>query len=161
MSEQIQTYLEEQLEAVVKNENKRFTIHFQREKIKLDHKAELDMLKEIDSAIKKDIYLTEDELNLVFQIPSNYRSFTILKNKDKKSRWIFTSLLLKKVMGHSLSRLHLILSPENIVIDESLMPYFLHYGVKESLPPYEKNAKKLWQELKATIAAAIDENHSY
>jgi type VII secretion protein EssB len=161
MSDQIQTYLEEQLEAVVKYENKRFTIRFQREKIKLDHKAELDMLRDIDSAIKKDIDLTEDELSLVFQIPSNYGSFTELKNKDKKSRWIFTSLLLKKVMDHSLSRLHLILSPENIVMDESLMPYFLHYGVKESLPPYEKDTKKLWQELKATIAAAVDENHSF
>ena len=161
MSEQIQSYLEEQLEAVVQTEDKRVTIIFQREKIKLGHKVELDMLSAIDSAIKKEIYLTEDELSLVYQIPSNYYSFTELKNKDIKSRWIFASLLLKKVRGHSLSRLHLILCPENIVIDESLMPYFLHYGVKESLPPYEKDVNKLWQELKATIAAAVSNNHSF
>jgi len=161
MSEQIHTYLEEQLEAVVKTENQTFKIIFQREKIKADHAAELEMLKEIDSAIKRDIILTEDELSLVYQIPSNYLSFTELKTKDKKSRWIFASLLLKQVMRHPFSRLHVIVCPENIVVDESLMPNFLHYGVKESLPPYEKDSNKLWRELKATIAAAVDGKHTF
>lgn len=63
--------------------------------------------------------------------------------------------------SHPYSRLHLIVCPENIVADESLSPHLLHYGVKESLPPYEANQEKLWMELKATIAAAVDGKHSF
>ncbi|PLR75552.1 type VII secretion protein EssB [Bacillus sp. V3-13] len=161
MSEQNRTYLEEQLEAVVKTENKSVLLIFQREKIKLDHAAEVDMLKDIDPSIDKNIHLTEDELRFEFEPPSNYITFTKLKNKDKKSKWIFASQLVKKIMNHSLSRLHFIVCPENIVIDESLTPYFLHYGVKESLPPYEKDEERLWQEIKATVAAAVDGKFSF
>lgn len=161
MSEKIQTYLEEQLGAVVETGHQSLRIIFQREKIKADHAAELQLLKDVDSAIKRDIHLTEDELSLVFQIPSNYFSFTELQNKDKKSRWIFSSLLLKQVLNHPYSRLHLIVCPENIVVDESLMPNFLHYGVKECLPPYEKRPEKHWLELKAAMATAVDRKYSF
>src|SRR3954464_1270209 len=118
MSEKRRTYLEEQLEAVVKREKNLVEIIFQREKVKLDHAIEIEMLKDSDPSIKKEIKLTEDELCLVIQPPANYLTFTQLNNKDEKSRWNFASQLVKKVQSHSLSRLHLIICPENIVIDE-------------------------------------------
>ncbi|PLR82276.1 type VII secretion protein EssB [Bacillus sp. V33-4] len=161
MSEQNRTYLEEQLEAVMKKENHSVSLIFQREKIKLDNAVEVDMLKDIEPSVDKNIHLKEDELRLELQPPSNYITFTKLKNKDAKSKWIFASQLLKKIMNHSLSRLHIIVCPENIVIDESLTPYFLHYGVKESLPPYEKDQARLWQEIKATVSAAVDGKFSF
>ncbi|MBA4536975.1 type VII secretion protein EssB [Bacillus aquiflavi] len=161
MSEKKQTYLEQQLEAVIKKENNKYTFTFQRGKIKLDDAIEMDMLKEIDPSIQKEIILTDDELNLIIQLPSNYLNFFNLKNKDEKSKWIFAHQLVKKVQNHSLSRLHLVVCPENIVLDQSLTPYFLHYGVKESLPPYERDSDKLWHEVKATVAAAVDGKYTF
>ncbi|MCM3093767.1 MULTISPECIES: type VII secretion protein EssB [unclassified Cytobacillus] len=161
MSVKSQTYLEEQLEAVVETDHQSLTILFQREKIKADAAEELELLQAMESAIKRDIHLTEDELRLVLQIPSNYLTFSKLKKKDLRSRWIFSSQLLKLVKSHPYSRLHPVVCPENIVADESLSPHLLHYGVSESLPPYETNQEKLWMELKATIAAAVDGNRSF
>lgn len=161
MSENKSTYLEQQLEAVVKKEQDVVTIIFQREKIKLDDSLEMEMLKSSDASIQKEITLTEAELILSISPPSSYISFNQLKKKDEKSRWIFASQLLKKVGNHAFTRLHMIICPENILVDDSLTPYFLHYGVKESLPPYEKNENQLLQELKAAIAAVVDHQFNF
>ncbi|MFJ8264812.1 type VII secretion protein EssB [Peribacillus asahii] len=161
MSEKKQLYLEKQLEAVIKKEKNTVQIIFQREKIRLDDALEMEMLKYSDSSIKKEITLTEAELKLNIETPSSYLPFTQLKKKDEKSRWIFASQLIKKVENHSLNRLHVIVCPENIVVDESLTPYFLHYGVKESLPPYEQDEERLLQELRATVAEIVDKKYSF
>ncbi|USK69142.1 type VII secretion protein EssB [Peribacillus asahii] len=161
MSEKKQSYLEKQVEAVIKKEKNTVQIIFQREKIRLDDALEMEMLKYSDSSIKKEITLTEAELKLKIETPSSYLPFTQLKKKDEKSRWIFASQLIKKVENHSLNRLHVIVCPENIVVDESLTPYFLHYGVKESLPPYEQDEEKLLQELRATVAEIVDKKYSF
>ncbi|MFB5282130.1 type VII secretion protein EssB [Peribacillus sp. Hz7] len=161
MSEKKQSYLEKQLEAVIKKEKNTVQIIFQREKIRLDDALEMEMLKYSDSSIKKEITLTEAELKLSVETPSGYLPFTQLKRKDEKSRWIFASQLIKKVENHSLNRLHVIVCPENIVVDESLTPYFLHYGVKESLPPYEQDEERLLQELRATVAEIVDKKYSF
>ncbi|USK58765.1 type VII secretion protein EssB [Peribacillus asahii] len=161
MSEKKQSYLEKQLEAVIKKEKNTVQIIFQREKIRLDDALEMEMLKYSDPSIKKEITLTEAELKLSIETPSSFLPFTQLKKKDEKSRWIFASQLIKKVENHSLNRLHVIVCPENIVVDESLTPYFLHYGVKESLPPYEKDEERLLQELRATVAEIVDKKYSF
>jgi type VII secretion protein EssB len=161
MPEQKQPYLEHQLEAIIEKENNSRTFIFQRGKIKLNDSVELEMLKEIDPSIKKEIALTDDELNLKVEFPPAYLSFARLNNKDDQSRWMFAYQLVKKVQKHSLSRLHCIVCPENIVFDQSYTPYFLHYGVKESLPPYEKDEAVLFQELKATVAAAVDGKYTF
>lgn len=161
MSEKKQSYLEKQLEAVIKKEKNTVQIIFQREKIRLDDALEMEMLKYSDPSIKKEITLTEAELKLGIETPSSYLSFIQLKKKDEKSRWIFASQLIKKVENHSLNRLHVIVCPENIVVDESLTPYFLHYGVKESLPPYEQDEERLLQELRATVAEIVDKKYSF
>ena len=161
MTEKKLTYLEQQLEAVIKKEQGVMTFIFQREKIKLDDPLEMEMLKASDPSIQKEIALTEAELSLVITPPSSYINFNQLKKKDEKSRWMFASQLLKKVENHALTRLHIMICPENILVDDSVTPYFLHYGVKESLPPYEKNEDQLFQELKATIAEVVDHKYGF
>lgn len=160
MSEKKPTYLEQQLDAVIKKEDG-YTFVFQTEKVKLDHAAETDLLKEMDASIKREIDLTEDELTVHIQPPKSYLGFSSLMKKEERSKWNFSYQLVKKVKNHSLSRIHLIVCPENLVFDQSFTPYFLHYGVKESIPPYERDHVKLWQELKATVAAAVDSKFTF
>ena len=74
---------------------------------------------------------------------------------------MFAAHLVKSIAAHSSTRLHLFICPENIVIDESMAPVFLHYGVKESVPPYEKNDERTLQETKALIAAAVEPKYSF
>lgn len=160
MSEKKQTYLEQQLEAVITKEDG-YTFIFQTEKVKLDQAAEIEMLKEMDPSIKREITLTEDELRVHVQPPETYLGFSSLNKKEERSKWNFSYQLVKKVKNHSLTRLHLIVCPENISFDQSFTPYFLHYGVMESIPPYEQDSDRLWQELKACVAAAVDSNYSF
>lgn len=161
MIEENQTYIEKQLDAKFKSEKEKIVLIFQREKIKLDDEIEIKLLSELNPFIRKEFRSTEDELVFTFYIESNHSTFNQLINVDEKSQWIFASQLLKKIMSHSSNRLHLIVCPENILIDESFTPYFLHYGVKESIPPYERNDTRIWKETKAIIAAIVDNQYSF
>ncbi|RKJ71641.1 type VII secretion protein EssB, partial [Butyricicoccus sp. 1XD8-22] len=153
MSEKIQSYLEKQLDVTLKFEPEQITLTFQKEKVKLEDDLEIALLREVNPFIQKEITLTEDELIFTYKKEPNFITFEKLRSLDKKSRWMVASNVMKSIMMHSSNRLHAILCPENILIDESLTPYFLHYGVKESIPPYERDDKRLLQETKATIAA--------
>ena len=161
MIEENQTYIEKQLDAKFKSEKEKIVLIFQREKIKLNDEIEIKLLSELNPFIRKEFRSTEDELVFTFYIESNHSTFNQLINVDEKSQWIFASQLLKKIMSHSSNRLHLIVCPENILIDESFTPYFLHYGVKESIPPYERNDTIIWKETKAIIAAIVDNQYSF
>ncbi|MFJ8234982.1 type VII secretion protein EssB [Ureibacillus sp. NPDC094379] len=161
MSDKNQSYLEKLLEATLKFEKDQITLTFQKEKIKLDDEIEITLLQEINPFIQKEITLTEDELIFTYKKDPNFMTFGKLRTLNEKERWMFASQMLKSIMLHKSNRLHVILCPENILIDESLTPYFLHYGVKESIPPYERNAERLWHETKATIAAAIDPKYTF
>lgn len=51
--------------------------------------------------------------------------------------------------------------PENLMFDASLTPAFLHYGIKESIPPYEYDPARELVEVKATIASLVDSKYSF
>ena len=161
MSKKKLSYLEKQLEATLKFEQDEITIIFQKEKIKLANEIEIALLQEHNPFINKSITLTDDELIFTYKKESNYMTFGELRKLKELSRWMFASQVLKVQSRHSFNRLHLIVCPENVLIDESLMPYFLHYGVKESIPPYEKESNRIWNETKALIAAAIDPKYTF
>ncbi|MEK3766653.1 MULTISPECIES: type VII secretion protein EssB [unclassified Solibacillus] len=161
MSKKKLSYLEKQLEATLKFEQDEITIIFQKEKIKLANEIEIALLQEHNPFINKSITLTDDELIFTYKKESNYMNFGELRKLKELSRWMFASQVLKVQSRHSFNRLHLIVCPENVLIDESLMPYFLHYGVKESIPPYEKESNRIWNETKALIAAAIDPKYTF
>ncbi|TCP31205.1 type VII secretion protein EssB [Scopulibacillus darangshiensis] len=160
MSVEKPTYLEKKLEAAITKDNG-YAFIFQNEKIKLDHELEIDMIKEIDPSFNKEIIMTEDELKITIHPPAEYQSFQRIHSKDDRSKWLFSHHLVKRVMKHSLHRLHLIVCPENIMFDRSLEPAFLHYGVMESLPPYENEEERLLLEVKATVAAAVDKSYTF
>lgn len=161
MKEKKQTYLENQLEAKIEMTPERITITFQKEKIKFQDELEVALLKSANPFIRKEITFTEDELILTFHPEKYQMSFDQIIKHEEKSRWMFAAHLVKAVAAHSSKRLHLFVCPENIVIDESMTPTFLHYGVKESVPPYEKNDEQTLRETKALIAAAIEPKYSF
>ncbi|WP_066390966.1 type VII secretion protein EssB [Fictibacillus phosphorivorans] len=161
MTEKNKTYLEQILESQISRDEDSITFAFQKEKIKLDDVIEVELLKELDTDIQRSIIVDENELKITILPHSNYRYFPDLTNQNDRSKWMFAFQLTKRVKEHSLNRLHLVVCPENIVFDQSLSPAFLHYGVKESIPPYEAEHERVWKELKATIVFLVDGKHSF
>ncbi|MGN9866425.1 type VII secretion protein EssB [Bacillus swezeyi] len=156
MAEKKKTYLENQLEAVMTKEEDAYIFRFQREKINLVNGLEANVIKEVDPSFTKETVMTDDEVQISIQPPAEYKAFRYLKSKNKKSKWLFAYQLVKAVEEHAVNRLHLIAAPENIVFDKGLTPKFLHYGVKESIPPYENDEERLFKEVKAAAALAVD-----
>lgn len=106
------------------------------------------MIKDVNPFFHKEIDVTEDEVIITIQPPPSYKEFRLIKAKDKKANGSLPISLFRLYSKDKLSRPHLIVAPENIVFDKGLTPYFLHYGVKESIPPYEHDEERVWQELK-------------
>ncbi|MDR7074428.1 type VII secretion protein EssB [Fictibacillus barbaricus] len=161
MTEKKQTYLEQSIESQIHRDEDSITFAFQKEKIKLDDVIEIDLLRELDNDIQRNILLEDDELKIKITPHSRYHFYPDLKDKNERSKWMFAYQLVKKVKNHALTRLHLVVCPENLVFDQSLTPSFLHYGVKESIPPYESDHEKVWKELKATVAYTVDGKYSF
>ncbi len=76
--------------------------------------------------------MTDDEVIITIQPPPSYKAFRLMKAKDKKANGSSPISLFKLYSKDNLSRLNLIVAPENIVFDKGLTPYFLHYGVKKA-----------------------------
>ena len=161
MIEKKLTYLEKQLEAKIEKTQDKIIITFQKEKIKLQDELEVALLKSMNPYIDKEITFTENELILTFFKNKYQMHFEQLLKQEEKSRWMFASHLVKKVFNQSSNRLHVFVCPENILIDESMTPIFLHYGVKESVPPYEKDEVRTLREVKALIAAVVEPKYSF
>jgi type VII secretion protein EssB len=155
------SYLEEKLEAVIKRDKQSIAFTFQIEKIKLDDPAEISFLKEFNPKIKKEIRMMDDELSILHTIPNTYTFLPHLEQVDERDRLMIAYKVVQKAESHSLSRIHLLVCPDNIVLDQGLDPSFLHFGVKESLPPYEKNSDQLFHAVKATVAAIVDSQYSF
>ncbi len=160
MAETKRTYVEEKLDIVVNRTENVITFVFQNEKIKLDHIREIMFLKDLDPTIQKEIRMENDELSISHTIPASYIASEKL-NIGEKERLITALQLVHRVQQHRLSRIHLVVSPGNIVFDQGLSPHFLHYGVKESLPPYEKDGDTLFKETKAMAAFIADPKRSF
>ncbi|WP_299091299.1 type VII secretion protein EssB [uncultured Metabacillus sp.] len=160
-SQNDRSYLEEKLEASIKIDKQTIAFSFQIERIKLDNPAEISFLKEINQKIKKEINMMYDELSILHTIPNTFTLLPRMEQAEERDRLMISYKIVQQVELHSLTRIHLIVCPENIVLDQGLNPYFLHFGVKESLPPYEKNSENLFKEVKATVAAIADKQYSF
>lgn len=154
------TYLERKLDVVITKEND-YTYVFQKARLKVRNALELQPIKEMDTVLHKKISVTEDEVKIVFSPPSSFLSISDIKNKSEHSKWLLSYQLVKKLNEHKMTRLIPIVCPENIVFDKGYTPYLLHYGVKDSLPPYEIDQEVILQELKATICVITDGSFSY
>lgn len=161
MSKKKTTYLEGLLDAEMNEVEKKVTFVFQRERIGLKSSAEIEFLKEADSEIRKELVMTDDELTIQAEIPESFKRFEALKSEDEKTRWIFAYQLVEKVRTHAYSRLSVVICPENIVYNTGMTPFFIHYGVMDSLPPFEKNEERVWLETKAVVAAVVDGTRTF
>ncbi|MGE7907682.1 type VII secretion protein EssB [Peribacillus sp. NPDC094092] len=161
MDEKKSSYLEKKTEAAMMKDDKVHSFVFQRAKLSMQDPLELQLIHEADDALQKHIEVTEDEVRIRVNTPASFFVFSKAKDKNPLSRWLSSYQILKKVRNHELSRLQLVVCPENIVFDSSLAPYFLHYGVKESLPPYEHDQDELFKETKATISALVDGQYTF
>ncbi|KKI89574.1 hypothetical protein WQ54_24745 [Bacillus sp. SA1-12] len=160
-SQNDRSYLEEKLETSIKTDKQTIAFTFQIERIKLDNPAEISFLKEINPKIKKEITMMDDELSILHTIPNTFTLLPRMEQAEERDRLMISYKIVQQAELHSLTRIHLIVCPENIVLDQGLNPYFLHFGVKESLPPYEKNSENLLKEAKATVAAITDNQYSF
>jgi type VII secretion protein EssB len=155
------SYLEKKTEATMMKDDKGHSFVFQRAKLSMQDPLELQLIHEADDALQKHIKVTEDEVKIRVNPPASFFVFSKAKDKNPLSKWLSSYQILKKIRNHELNRLQLVVCPENIVFDSSLTPYFLHYGVKDSLPPYEHNQDELFKETKATISALVDGQHTF
>lgn len=161
MDEKKSSYLEKKTEAAMMKDDNGHLFVFQRAKLSMQDPLELQLIHEADDALQKHIEVTEDEVQIRVNPPASFFVFSKAKDKNPLSRWLSSYQILKKIRNHELSRLQLVVCPENIVFDSSLTPYFLHYGVKDSLPPYEHNQDELFKETKATISALVDGQYAF
>lgn len=96
MADKKSSYLEEQLEAVMKKEGGTYSFIFQRETIKLLDGLEAAPIKDINPSFKKEIQLTEDEVIISIQPPPAYQEFRFIHAKDEKANGFFhTSLSMQ------------------------------------------------------------------
>lgn len=154
-------YLEKKTEAAMMKDEKGHSFVFQRAKLPMQDPLELQLIHEADDALQKHIEVTEDEVKIRVNPPASFFVFSKAKDKNPLSKWLSSYQIQKKIRNHEMNRLQLVVCPENIVFDSSLTPYFLHYGVKDSLPPYEHNQDELFKETKATISALVDGQHTF
>ena len=161
MSTNQHTYLETRLNAEIKQDAHESILIFQKERIGLKNSLEIGFLKEVDAQIQKEIVMTDDELIIKAAIPVSYKRFEALQTEDEKTRWIFAHQLVEKAGSETYARLNIVVCPENIVYNTGMTPFFIHYGVMESLPPIEKDEETLWLETKAAVAAAVDWSRTF
>jgi len=159
--EKHQTYLEEILDADITYETDKIKFVFQRAKVKMVDEREIHLLRTIDRQLHKAFELTEDQVIITYHLPKSYAHFHTIYEQSKRARWQFAYNVLQTIRNHSLERAKLIVSPENIVYDQGLVPCFLHYGISESIPPYEDDEERLWLETKAMIAVIADNQYDF
>ena len=156
-----ENYLEKYIDATITYEKEKIEIMFHRAKVKLHDEREIHLLRSVNPEFNKIFLLTDDQLTINIFQPDTYQLFDEIHNKSTQSRWQFAYNLIRHVNQHSIPRLHLVVCPENILFDQGLMPHFLHYGIKESIPPYEDDKERLWNETKAIIAAIADKKYTF
>ena len=155
------TYLKDLIGAEINEEENKTTFVFQKERIGLKRSEEILFLQEVNPEIGKEIISTDDELIIQATIPSSLKRFSEIQSEEVRSRWMFAHQLVSNVNAHPYPRLHLVVSPENIVYSKGMTPSFIYYGVTGSLPPFGANKERVWLETKAAVAAAVDDSFTF
>lgn len=155
------SYLEKKIEATINREPEKIEFIFQRAKLKMSNIQEVELISIIDTELNKKIRFVDDRLVIQYKLPDSYNYFNTIHEKNMRTKLQFAYNIAQKAKDHSLERLNLCICPENIVFNQGLKPIFLHYGVNESLPPYQKNDEVIWLETKATVANIIDNEYEF
>ncbi|TSB44903.1 type VII secretion protein EssB [Alkalicoccobacillus porphyridii] len=161
MVEEKISYFEKKIGAALEKEDNSWVITFQQARLKLHDPLEINFLINSDTVLTREIVTTEDTIQIKAQPKQELYDFDIIHTKDLYAKWMLMNQLLKKVQHHQTKRLNLFICPENLLFDQSYEPYFIHYGVTESIPPYDIDQELLLHELKATLAFLINPKHSF
>ncbi|MGN1402256.1 MAG: type VII secretion protein EssB [Bacillus sp. (in: firmicutes)] len=161
MPKEKRSYIETQTEASVTKQSAVHTYVFQRALLKLKNELEVQVIKELNPNIHKTIEVNEDEIIIRFELPEGFSEFDKIHTKTEHDKWVFVYRLIQKAKEHSYTRLIPIISPENVVFDNGYTPYLLHYGIKNSIPPYEVEPARLLKEAKAIACAVTEGKHSF
>ncbi|SDB95790.1 type VII secretion protein EssB [Shouchella lonarensis] len=163
MSERKKFYLEEQTGAQLRydREEDTYTVAFQKAEVKLTDVLEAGILDSCDAFVERELQPHEDELQVIVKPKVPLDRYKIFKEKDAYARLLIANNVIHKVAQHEHDRLHLMVSPENILVDKGLGVTFIHYGVRDSLPIYEKDINKLFVELRTTLLVLVDGAHHF
>jgi type VII secretion protein EssB len=142
-------------------DDEKVEIIFYRARIRLRDKLEINLLKSIHPDFTRDFTINDDQLIIRIHPPNYYHDFHIIHQTNKESRYRFAYNIIQAIQNQTMNRIKLVVCPENIMFDQGLTPHFLHYGVQESIPPYENDLERTWQETKATVAACVDETYNF
>lgn len=155
------SFFQSGLDAEAEHKDGRYRLTFQRVKIPLRHVEELGVLQSIGDGVTRKVETTEDEVVITAAGNPKLRSFSELKTEMSIERLIFASNLIDFFENGERSLIIPICFPENLFFSCGFQPVFLHYGVRDSLPPVEFDEEKALQHLKAVIALLFDPSHSF
>src|SRR5699024_6899327 len=127
--EKNRSYLEEELDTTITYHEEKRDFIFQRAKVKLSDELEIQMLKTMNPELQQERNSAEDPLIITNQPPTTDSSFNDIYQKSNPAKWQFAYNIIQRIRDHSLQRLKLIRSPDNISFDLGLVPHFLHDGV--------------------------------
>ncbi|WZX99658.1 type VII secretion protein EssB [Bacillus sp. FSL W7-1360] len=157
-------YLEEETAARFERDKEQdtYTLRFQASKLRLTDEEELGVYKDYDPRITREWSRVEHELCMTVRPQKGMKPYGAMRTETDYNKLLIAHSIIQAVMQHTSPRLHLIICPENLLIDDGLHISFIHYGVEESLPPYKKQTdEKLLGELRATLLVILDGAHRF
>ena len=107
-------YFNKRTEASIDYEEKSIIISLHKAKVRLHDQIEIELLKHINPALKKEIEIDDDQLKIHISPPGYFEQFIEIHKKSKFAKWQLSFNLLNTVENHSLKRLKVIVCPNNI-----------------------------------------------
>lgn len=155
------SFFQSKFEAEAEVQDGQYTLTFQRAKIPMRHVDELGVLQSIHDGINRTVESTEDEIVIHSADVPGLRRFTELTSETITEKLIFASNLIRFFEHYQPARLIPVCFPENLFFTTGFQPVFLHYGVKDSLPPLSYEEEAALQQVKAVIATLFDASNSF
>lgn len=155
------SFFQSKFDAGIEKKDGQYKLTFQRVKIPLRDVEELGALESIEDGIGRKIDATEDEIIVTATESHELKPFEDLNKETLTEKLIFASNLIHFFANRQPSRDIPSCFPENIYFTPGFQPVFLHYGIKDSLPPTDYSAEEAMQQVKATIAFLFDPSNTF
>ncbi|RYL87260.1 type VII secretion protein EssB [Sporolactobacillus sp. THM19-2] len=158
---QEESFFQSKYEAQAEFKEGKYVLTFQRVKIPLRQADELGALGSIDDGVERKIETNEDEIVIIAGPEKTLRPFSDLKQETATERLIFASNLIRFFACYRNQRVIPSCFPENIFFTPGFEPVFLHYGIKDSLPPVSYQEEESLRQVKAVVALLFDPVHPF
>src|SRR5699024_2567788 len=94
-------YLEEELDTTITYHEEKIDFIFQRAKVKLSDKLEIQMLKKMNPELQQEFKLTDDQHIITYQPPTAYSSFNYIYQKSNLAKWQCAYNIIQRIRDHS------------------------------------------------------------